>query len=637
MNAIIGTAGHIDHGKSALVRALTGIETDRLIEERERGISIELGFAHMALPGDVHAGIVDVPGHERFIRQMLAGAHGFDLVLLVVAADDGVMPQTEEHFEIVHLLGVPRAVFVITKSDVVEASRIDDVRDEIEILAVGTPFEDAPVVAVSAIGGEGIEELRGRIAEAVSSLGEAASDTRPLRIPVDRAFVMKGHGVVVTGTALAGSVAPGDEIEIAPSGRSARVRDVQVHGEPVQRALGGQRVALNLAGVEKGDVERGDTIVKPGTAVASARFDARVEVRPMAGRAVESYDRVRVYCGTREAHGRIIWLDAVERVEPRESAFCQIVLSSDAVLGRGDRFVLRDETAQRTLGGGSVLLAQAERHRRSAGDVGPLLAKLERGNDLERVEACLAMAPELGAQPEAVATSVGLSPDELRAAVAGSGGGAVVALPDAERPTVFLARSRHDTYVGELIATVGTFHRDHPEQAGIDLEHLRGSVRPTADARTFRMLLDTLIEAGRLARRGSVVFLPGHEVSVGAGDEAVVERIADAIVGAGAMPPTLKQLGEELGVDARRSMTLAGVLVERGRIVKVATDLFFGAEVLVEVERSLREYLERESEISASGFRDLIGASRKYCIPLLDYFDRSGTTVRVGDVRRLRA
>ncbi len=262
MKAIVGTAGHIDHGKSALINALTGIETDRLPEERERGISIELGFAYLELPDGERAGIVDVPGHERFIRQMLAGAQGFDLVLLVVAADDGVMPQTEEHFEICHLLGVKNGIFVITKTDLASAERVEEVRGEIEILAAGTEFERAPVVAVSAISGSGVEELRATIVAALIGL-EREEVRGAFRMPIDRAFVLKGYGLIVTGTAAAGSVVAGDELEVAPRGSSIRVRSVQVHGQDVQRASAGQRVALNLVGVELGDISRGDSIVAP--------------------------------------------------------------------------------------------------------------------------------------------------------------------------------------------------------------------------------------------------------------------------------------------------------------------------------------------------------------------------------------
>ncbi len=634
MRAIIGTAGHIDHGKSALVKALTGIETDRLPQERERGISIELGFAYLDLGDGGRAGIVDVPGHERFVRQMLAGAHGFDLVIVVVAADDGVMPQTEEHFEIVHLLGVRKAVFAITKIDMVDAARVEEVRGELEILAVGTEFEEAPVVPVSALNGQGVEELRGLVVEMLADLGRTER-AGPLRVPVDRVFVMKGHGVVVTGTALGGSVAPGDEIVILPGGRQARTRDVQVHGRAVERAWAGERVAMNLVGLGREDVCRGDTVATPGWDLTTGRFDARAEIRPLAGRPVRSHERVRVHLSTREVLGRLVWLDGREEVEPRQSAYCQIALMEPAVVCHGDRFVVRDETAERTLGGGRVLVARAQKHRKSHGPVSERLATLESGGDTERMGAVLDMAPGLGLAPDELALAAGIQRD----AVAGLIGSTdeVVAIPDAASPTLLVSRARYQAYVEALLAAVGSFQRDNPARPGIELEHLRASVRPVVDQKVFRPVVEEAVGSGRLGRRASRVFTPEHRVTLDEGDEALARRAMETIDHGGVMPPNLKQLEQDLAADARKVASLVGVLAERGEVVKVAPDLFYSVSELRGIEESLREALRRDGEITAGGFRDLIAASRKYCIPLLDFFDRSGVTIRVGDVRRLRS
>ena len=324
MNVIIGTAGHIDHGKTALIKALTGIETDRLKEERERGISIDLGFAHFDADG-VAAGVVDVPGHERFIRNMLAGAHGIDLVLLVVAADDGVMPQTEEHLDILHLLGARRGVVAMTKVDLIDATRRRAVHEEIEILLSGTGLEGSPVVEVSTLTGEGLPALRATIAAAVRDY------TRPepagcFRLPVDRAFVMRGHGVVVTGTAIAGTVRPGATLRILPGGAEVRVRAVQVHGQAVEQAAHGQRVALNLGGVEHDALHRGQIICDPELERVTDRFDAWVELRPAARRPLAGHAEVRVYAGTVEAMGKVIWLDGRAALAPKQSTFAQLVL-----------------------------------------------------------------------------------------------------------------------------------------------------------------------------------------------------------------------------------------------------------------------------------------------------------------------
>ncbi len=671
MRAIVGTAGHIDHGKSALVRALTGIETDRLPEERERGISIELGFAHLDLEGIGRVGVVDVPGHERFIRQMLAGAHGFDLVLVVVAADDGVMPQTEEHFDIVHLLGVPRAIFVVTKIDAVAASRVDDVRGEIEILAVGTRFEDAPVVAVSARTGEGIDELRRTITTALADL-VPRSEEGLLRVPVDRVFVIKGHGLVVTGTALAGRVEVGDEVVVLPSGNSARVREVQVHGEAAPFASAGQRVALNLSGLAREDLVRGDTIAgvtagrgvggnagrgtgvhaglptgrgaaavstRGGEAAAPAdlvtsRFDARIEVRPAAGRALASHVRVRVHHGTRETSARLVWLDGVAEVLPRHSGLAQLALAEPLVACVGDRFVIRDETASRTLGGGVVLLARAEKHRRSQGEVSPLLGLLEDGDALTRLDALLRMKPSFAATPAEAAAALGVGEAELVGLVEGET--RVMALPDAKTPMALLAGERARGFLDAVVSEVEDFQRASPNLPGVDLEHLRGAVRPVLDAKLFRLLVDRLIADRRLARRGNLVHTPAHAPTLVGTDDVFARKLLARLVGAGVMPPTVKELADEMKVDATRIQKVAGVLVERGELLRVTPELYFVRAIVEETGRRLGEHLRLEGEITAAGFRDLVSASRKYCIPLLDWFDRAGLTIRVGDVRRLR-
>lgn len=648
VHAIVGTAGHIDHGKSALVRALTGIETDRLPEERERGISIELGFAHLDLPGVGRAGVVDVPGHERFIRQMLAGAHGFDLVLVVVAADDGVMPQTEEHFDIVHLLGVERAVFVVTKIDAVPPARVDDVREEIAILAVGTRFEDAPVVAVSARTGEGIDELRSTIAAALAGLRPRREDA-PLRVPVDRVFVMKGHGVVVTGTALAGRVATGDEVALLPdrsdhapaagsarsSRRLARVREVQVHGAPVDAAGAGQRVALNLSGLAREDVARGDTLVAAAGPVRSTlRFDARVEVRPAAGRPLASHVRVRVHHGTRETLARLVWLDGREEVEPRASAYAQLALAEPLVAAAGDRFVIRDETASRTLGGGVVLLAEAPRHRRSRGDVAPVLERLEHGEPAARLATLLEIADAPALEPAEAAAALGIPVAELSGL--GSGDPRIVALGDAPAAPMLAAGVRVEAWLARIRAAVEDFQKAQPNLPGIDLEHLRGSLVPLLDAKVFRLFVARLEADGTLVRRGNVVHTRGHTASLGGADDALAGRVRERIQAAGVMPPTARELAAELGVDVARVVKVADVLVLRDELVRIAAELYFAATAVATVRERLEDRLRSDGEITAAAFRDLISASRKYVIPLLDWFDRAGVTVRAGDVRRLR-
>src|SRR6185369_14896216 len=627
--------------KSALVHALTGIDTDRLPEERERGISIELGFAHLDLDGIGRVGIVDVPGHERFIRQMLAGAHGFDLVLMVVAADDGVMPQTEEHFDIVHLLGVRRAIYVVTKIDAVSADRVRDVRGEIEILAAGTPFEDAPVSTVSARTGEGVQSLRGEIAAALAGL-ESKPEHGILRIPVDRVFVRKGHGVIVTGTAIAGRVEVGDEVMLLPGERRSRVREIQVHGEPAEFATAGQRVALNLAGLDKDSIVRGDTVTAAATAtgatlgagLVTSRLDARIEVRPAARRPLASHVRVRVHHGTRETPARLIWLDGVAEVAPRSSGFAQLALAVPLVAAAGDRFIIRDETAIRTLGGGVVLVAHAEKHRKSRGSVRPDLERLEHGEDATRLHALLTMASGLGLAPREAALAAGMAESDLLGAVASDP--ALSALPDERSPELVVTTESLERTLSDLAAMVVGFERDHPSVAGVDVEHLRGMVPPAVDSRTFRLLVDRLLAGGRLRRSGNVVRSPAHAPALSGADDAIAARFLSLVETAGVSPPTIKEGADALGIPIDRARKVAGVLALRGQLVKISADMFYSAAALDDIRDRLSRYLEGAGEISPAGFRDLIAASRKYCIPLLDWFDRSGMTIRVGDVRKLR-
>jgi selenocysteine-specific elongation factor len=634
VRAIVGTAGHIDHGKSALVRALTGIDPDRLPEEKARGISIELGFAYLETASGDRVGFVDVPGHERFIRHMLAGAQGFDYVLVVVAADDGVMPQTEEHFEICHLLGLERGAFVITKSDLVSSQRIEDVEAEIALLADGTPFAGSPIFTVSATTGAGIERLRRHLLDTLPTLERSARTDAAFRLPVDRVFVLKGHGVVATGTAAGGSVAPGDEVVVTPRRVRARVREVQVHGRAAPRAWAGQRVAVNLSGIGIDDVSRGDTVVAMDAGLGTQRFDATVEVRPAARRPLRTHERVRLHLGTGERAARLVWLGGAQSVAPKETALAQIVIAGEPVVtAPGDRFVLRDETGQRTVGGGHVLLVDAPRHRSDDRDTPALLADLETSDAAGRAQAYLQLSAELGASLAELSRALSMPQLEIEPLV--SDDDRFVRLGADDSTAIFVARSRYERYTNDLLARVEAHHRDVTSAPGLESERLRQSLEPRIDARVFRVLVDRLCLQGRLERRGAIVAVPGHAVHMTPTAERSAVELLAQLREAGSMPPALSELQERHGLAPAALQEVLGVLVERGQVVKVSTDLYFARDSVDQMGRKLRQFLEREGRITPAGFRDLIAASRKYTIPLLDYFDRSGLTVRIGDYRRL--
>jgi selenocysteine-specific elongation factor len=615
-HAIIGTAGHIDHGKTALIRALTGQETDRLKEEKERGISIDLGFAYFSLPDGTRAGVVDVPGHERFIRNMLAGAHGIDLVLFTVAADDGVMPQSEEHLDILHLLGVGRGIFVITKADLADEARLAEVRDEIELLSEGTRLAGAPVIAVSAVSGAGLDELRAEIARELEGF-EARRQTGIFRLPLDRAFTIKGHGTVVTGTAMGAEVRVGQKLRVLPSGGEVRVRSIQVHSEPVERAGLCQRVALNLSGAERMGLKRGDVVADERLELTTTRLDARVEIRPGARHPLKSHERVRLFIGTAESIARVIVLEGAGEIAPKKSALAQLVLHEPMVALGGDRFVIRDETSRRTLGGGVVLNPLGRRVRKPLDVYLAQLSAIEGAVLAANVEALLDLQGSFALPAERIAQLLNSPAREIAEALK-------------DRRFVKLSLGDEEGY-----STAGKWERIK-SFAIAALERLPYEV----SARAFRALVDRLARESDLVREESLLRLKSHRVRLGGDEGKLGERLAEALARAGYQPPELKQLAEELKLPASelaRMRTLMGALEREGRVVKIATDLYFSRPALESARARLLEHLHGAPEITAATYRDLLGASRKFAIALLDYFDHAGVTVRVGDARRLRA
>jgi selenocysteine-specific elongation factor len=631
---IIGTAGHIDHGKTALIKALTGQDTDRLKEEKERGISIDLGFAHLDLDGGGRIGIVDVPGHERFIRNMLAGAHGIDLALLVVAADDGVMPQTEEHVDILHLLGAQRGVVAITKADLVDATRITAVREEIEILLSGTALEGAPVFSVSSVTGAGLAELRGAITRAVA---DYARPPRPgfFRLPIDRAFILHGHGVVITGTAVSGRVREGDPLRILPGGETARVRSVHVHNEVVSEARAGQRVALNLGGVERTDVVRGHVACSPVLDRATDRVDAWVELRPSARRAVPTHGAIRLFLGTADVIGKLVLLDQRTALAPGATGYAQLALREPVAAWRGDRFVLRDEASQRTIGGGVVVHAFAPRHRRNDAAALTALAALHHGqSDAAIVHTVVGLDPRVALAPDFLLQAAYLTPERLQAVLAAEP--SLMVLPRADAPEAITNHAKWQLLRGATLDAVTAFHHATPLAPGVEMESVRTKVAPDLSPKVFRAALDRFIADGVLARDDSLLRLPTHTVALGRADRSLAQRAEEALAGGGLTPPDLKQLEADLGLPRARLVELLRQLEREGRVHRVAPDLYYAAPAVAQAKTVLHDYVTAHGEITAAVFRDLIQASRKFSIALLDYFDRTGFTLRVGDVRKLR-
>ncbi len=633
-HAIIGTAGHIDHGKTALIMALTGQDTDRLKEEKERGISIDLGFAHFSLPDGTRAGVIDVPGHERFIRNMLAGAHGIDLMLLVVAGDDGVMPQTEEHFDVLHLLGVRRGIFVITKTDLVSRERIGEVSDEIRLLAEGTVLEAAPIIAVSSPAGTGIEELRAEISRQLGGF-QARRATGLFRLPVDRAFVIKGHGTVVTGTALGAEVRTGQKLRVLPGGGEVRVRGIQVHGEPVEKAGLCQRVALNLAGAERIAIERGSWLADERLDFETTRLDVRLEIRPTARCALETNTRIRLFLGAGEALGRAIVLEPSAAIQHGSSGLVQLVMQDPVVALAGDRFVIRDETSRRTLGGGVVLNPLGRRNRRPSELYRQRLTMLTGTVGSDAIEALLNLQDTFAMSASRIAIVLNQPIDAIDAALSDPRF-VKLSLGDVEGYTT---REKWEQCKQFVTGALTAHHQAQPLAPGLEMEMLRTRLPYEVGARAFKALIDRIGRETGVVREDSMVRLRDHQVRIAGDDNLLAERVAAELARAGFQPPEVSQLVQTLNLPAAQGAhvkRILNALETQGRVVKIASELYFDRSQFEAARGRLLDYLADHAEINAATYRDLLSASRKFAISLLDYFDHAGVTTRIGDARRLR-
>jgi len=642
LRVVIGTAGHVDHGKTALVKALTGVDTDRLAEERRRGITIELGFAHLALPGGGVAGVVDVPGHERFVRSMAAGAGGLDLVILVVAADEGVMPQTREHLDICRLLGVRRGLVAVTKSDLLPglgADWLPLLLGELQGALAGTFLEGAPVLTCSTVTGEGLPALREALGRLAAEVTPRPADG-PLLLPIDRAFTLKGFGTVVTGTVLSGSITEGEQLALqpaAPGREPLRVRTLQVHGAPVKQALAGQRTAVNLPGLEVGEAWRGQALTRPGELPPSSLLDVEVTLLPAAPRALRHRAGLLLHLGTAQVQATVSLQDRAE-LAPGATALAQLRLAGPVAALPGQRFILRGfaklDGRGATLAGGRVLSIASPRRRRGRADSLAQLAALAGGAVDARVAAVLATAGPGGLGAGALGGRTALSPRGLEEALGRLSARGEALLVDREART-WVSGAVAGLLAARLLAGVEAHHGKRPLDAGMGREALRGLLPPVADARLFQRLLTRMAEAGQLTVDGDQVRRPDHRVATGTGGE-LKERVA-AELRRGALTPPL--LGE-LPASCRGTVTeVAGVLkllVAEGRAVRVAADLHYDAAMLTALRDRLVARLREQPRLTTQEFKELVGATRKHVIPLAEYFDRERVTLRVGDHRVLR-
>ncbi|MFO0910186.1 MAG: selenocysteine-specific translation elongation factor [Isosphaeraceae bacterium] len=630
---VIGTAGHIDHGKTALVRALTGIDTDRLPAEKERGITIDLGFASLDV-GPFRLALVDVPGHERFIRNMLAGATGLDLAMLIIAADDSVMPQTREHLEILQLLGLAGGVVVLTKCDLADPAWLDLVEEEVKALVRGTFLEGAERIRTSSATGMGIEELRGALGRLADATG-SRDDPGLFRMAIDRAFTVAGHGTVVTGTVMSGVVGPGDELTWLPEGRSVRVRGIQRHDRSVERAGRGVRAALNLVGVHHSEIHRGQELATPEYLRPTRVISAEIQASKDAPRPLRHRSRYRVHLGTADPTATLALLETNELL-PDAKGLAQLHFAEPVVAVSGQPFVLREESPPATLGGGIVLVPSARRIRRRDHAA------------VRRLE--LRRSPHPAARVAAALESYGLSPwthhDLVRDAqlplsdvervvneLVETGG--LIELPRGPRRSIRLLRESVDTLEERVIRALGRLHATKPRQSSVPRSHLAAELPDLGSETLLSALVDRLKTRGLVVSDARSVALQGFEPKLSQAERRLKGEIAEALRGGGFSPPDLNDLIASTGAKPNVAAELLTLLREEERATEINPQLYLGYEHAVEMRRRVLERLGAGGSITMSEFRDLLGTTRKYAVPLGEYLDRIGLTRREGDARRL--
>jgi selenocysteine-specific elongation factor len=620
---IVGTAGHIDHGKTALVKALTGIDADRLEEEKRRGITIDLGFAHLELTPTLRLGFVDVPGHERFVKNMLAGVGGIDLVLFVVAADESIKPQTREHFDICQLLEIPRGVIALTKADLVDREILALVRAEVQELVAGSFLEGAPVVPVSSVTGAGLAELRQELARVAAEAPEKDASGH-FRLPIDRVFTVKGFGTVATGTLVSGSVAKEQEVELYPAGRRLRVRGVQVHGTSARRAVAGQRTAVNLADIEPAELARGDVLSEPGVFRAVKQVDCRLQLLPTA-KPLKHRAPVHFHCGTAEIEAQVRLLEGTAPLQPGGTAYVRLVLRDAALLLPGDRFIIRMFSPVVTIGGGVVLDvargADALVRARPPGRAPARLDALSSADAAERIALLVREAP-FGMGMADVVARTGLLESEIAAAAARA---PLIVIPQPQ--PWYVDRAWFQAARARMVEAVREFHRQNPLQPGIAKPELRPAGAPP-------FLLDALLTdaaAGEIAVEGDTVRLRGHTLVLSEDERQARAAIEGAFQQAGLAAPAVAQVLAKSGVEPARARSLLQILLREKQLVRVNEELVIHHSAIEELRRMLAA--RKPARFNVGTFKEWTGVSRKYAIPLLEFLDRERITRRQGEER----
>lgn len=634
-NIIIGTAGHVDHGKTALIKALTDIETDRWEEEKRRGLSIGLGFAHFQLPDGTIAGIIDVPGHEKFIRNMLTGVWGMDLILLVIDAVEGVRPQTVEHLTIIDLLDISDGIIVITKIDMVPEAQVNAVIEQVEALLAGKLLDGSLMVCVSSITGEGIEELKEEIVQKVASIKPSRRDFSLPRLPVDRVFVMSGFGAIVTGTLIGGSIGKQSTVEIMPAGMQARVRGIEVHDEQTDIALPGQRVALNLSGLDKRGIKRGDVVCDTKLSKATDRVDTILRIAGTCERIFENWIRVRFYLGTSEVFGRAVLLSAEDGLLPDDIGYVQFRLEKPVLALRGDRFVVRDFTNQETLGGGEILNPFPLAHKRLAEETIQELERWESASDIELVHNITDTNEAISIQEDLLKFYLPYSEEKVEELLSGMENQKDILRFVSGGNRMFASKERMTHMRDVILSELLQFHAERPLAEGVNRSIIRNKLN--IDESNFDLLLQELIDRQEITRNGNILRLASHEMSFGEKEADIGKDIEQLFVEDGLSPPNPRDIASLL--DSYIQADVADVfkaLIQQGKLVQISGDIVLHSAVVEETLSSLKDFLSKQDQITMSEFRQLANTSRKYAVPFMEYCDSIGFTVRNGNFRKLK-
>jgi len=630
---VCGTAGHVDHGKTALIKALTGVDTDRLKEEKERGITIDLGFASLKLPSGQTLGIVDVPGHERFIKNMVSGATGIDLVLMVIAADEGVMPQTREHLHICSLLGISHGLVALTKIDLVEKDWLELVKSEIIEFVGGTFLEGAPIVPVSAIKNEGISDLLAAIGCVLNKVSKKTDDGI-FRLPLDRIFTMKGFGTVVTGTLVSDRIKVGEEVQIQPAGFTAKIRGMQVHSQPVEEACPGQRTAINLQGVEKSAIQRGYVLARPQTIWPSRRLDVFFHYLAANTRNLKNRALAHLHTGTSDIITRLITLSKDE-IKPGEENFAQLILSNEVAVVGGDHFVLRSLSPVNTIGGGRILDTQPPKHKRKNEKVSGDLVKLYSGTPAEKISVIMERAGFEGVNLRSLACRTGINAKKIKKELDNLLSTREAILLESDDFTVIsnLFYRRLEKQVTEKLEE---YHKNNPLRAGISKEELRSALSVPVSAKLFNLTLRILANEEKIVTQMDNVRLAGRQIELTEELNSLRSAIAAIYAQADLTPPALADVLERFKDSKGKAKNIINLMLKDGELIKVNEELCFSRQALGKLREDYRAMLRQDKKVTPMAFKELTGLTRKYVIPLMEYFDTEKLTVRVGDHRILR-